>query len=195
MPAFVASRRPRSKMGGARKVGSMRQQLKPKTARQLEAEERRLKRFDSDSEESGSEIPSLPKPQVTAIVEDPVEDSEEEEAPEESEKEEVESSEVVENEEDEDSDAEVGEEVTESEEDEDSGEEAASDVVENDDDDEEVDSDEEVKAGDESKVKEKSENKEAVSGWADSIAKILGSSKPKNKKEMMLSRARKDYEV
>ncbi|XP_021963788.2 RRP15-like protein [Folsomia candida] len=34
-----------------------------------------------------------------------------------------------------------------------------------------------------------------VSGWADSIAKILKSTKPKNKKELMLSRARKDYEV
>lgn len=34
-----------------------------------------------------------------------------------------------------------------------------------------------------------------VSGWADSIAKILKSSKPKGKKELILSRAKKDYEV
>jgi len=36
---------------------------------------------------------------------------------------------------------------------------------------------------------------EVVSGWADSIAKILKSGKPKKKKELILSRARKDYEV
>jgi hypothetical protein len=36
---------------------------------------------------------------------------------------------------------------------------------------------------------------EMISGWADSIAKILKSSKPKHKKELILSRARKDYEV
>jgi hypothetical protein len=36
---------------------------------------------------------------------------------------------------------------------------------------------------------------EMISGWADSIAKILKSGKPKHKKELILSRARKDYEV
>lgn len=32
-------------------------------------------------------------------------------------------------------------------------------------------------------------------GWADSVAKILGSSKPKNKKTLVLSRAKKFSEV
>ncbi len=36
---------------------------------------------------------------------------------------------------------------------------------------------------------------EGLSGWADSMAKILGSSKPKHKKMLILSRAKKDYEV
>lgn len=36
---------------------------------------------------------------------------------------------------------------------------------------------------------------EELSGWADSMSKILRSTKPKNKKNLILSRARKDYEV
>lgn len=32
-------------------------------------------------------------------------------------------------------------------------------------------------------------------GWADSVAKILGSSKPKNKKTLVLSRAKKHSEI
>lgn len=36
---------------------------------------------------------------------------------------------------------------------------------------------------------------EEMSGWADSMLKILKSTKPKNKKDLILSRARKDYEV
>lgn len=36
---------------------------------------------------------------------------------------------------------------------------------------------------------------EEISGWADSMSKILRSTKPKNKKNLILSRARKDYEV
>jgi len=34
-----------------------------------------------------------------------------------------------------------------------------------------------------------------VSGWADSMSKILRSTKPKAKKNIILSRAKKDYEV
>jgi beta-glucosidase-like glycosyl hydrolase len=34
-----------------------------------------------------------------------------------------------------------------------------------------------------------------VSGWADAMSKILGSNKPKKKKTLILSRAKKDYEV
>jgi len=39
------------------------------------------------------------------------------------------------------------------------------------------------------------ETSELKSGWADSMAKILGSNKPKNKKTLILSRAKKDFEV
>jgi len=39
------------------------------------------------------------------------------------------------------------------------------------------------------------EGGQAKSGWADSMAKILGSNKPKNKKTLILSRAKKDFEV
>lgn len=39
------------------------------------------------------------------------------------------------------------------------------------------------------------EAEEGLSGWADSMSKILKSTKPKNKKNLILSRARKDYEV
>jgi len=36
---------------------------------------------------------------------------------------------------------------------------------------------------------------EGVSGWADSMARILGSNKPKNKKTLILSRAKLDHEI
>ncbi|ODN02337.1 RRP15-like protein [Orchesella cincta] len=39
------------------------------------------------------------------------------------------------------------------------------------------------------------EEEEGMSGWADSMSKILKSTKPKNKKNLLLSRARKDYEI
>lgn len=43
--------------------------------------------------------------------------------------------------------------------------------------------------------KQSDDGNEELSGWADSMSKILKSTKPKNKKTLILSRARKDYEV
>jgi hypothetical protein len=48
---------------------------------------------------------------------------------------------------------------------------------------------------DEDDEHETSDAGDAVSGWADSMAKILGSNKPKNKKSLILSRAKLDHEI
>lgn len=47
-------------------------------------------------------------------------------------------------------------------------------------------------------VESEDDNKKALitnEGWADSVAKILNSSKPKNKKTLVLSRAKKHVDV
>ncbi|KOB68956.1 RRP15-like protein [Operophtera brumata] len=66
-------------------------------------------------------------------------------------------------------------------------------------DDNEVESAEDIEADAESTDSEDSEAEKSVlmtnEGWGDSVAKILGSKKPKNKKTLVLSRAKKHSEI